>query len=107
MDFIAPITEPGRTRNGRSLDTESGRASVPSVPLTLEELAEIALELPAESRARLAELLVESLDTAEPSDIDRAWAAEAKRRAEELQSGQAEPIPAEEALRRARNSLKR
>lgn len=107
MDLITSILKPGRTRNGRLLDTESGRSIVPSVPLTLEELAEIALELPPESRARLAELLVESLHTAEPTDIDRAWAAEARRRAEELESGAVEPIPAEEALRRARNSLKR
>ena len=107
MDPIAPVPKPARARAVRLLDTESGRAIVPSVPLTLEELAEIALELPAESRARLADLLLESLDAAEPTVIGRAWAAEARRRADELDSGTAESTPAEETLRRARNSLKR
>jgi len=49
---------------------------------TEEQLAEQAMNLPSESRARLADLLVESLDANELGhiDLDRLWVAEAKRR---------------------------
>ncbi|HEY3303494.1 MAG TPA: addiction module protein [Candidatus Binatia bacterium] len=40
------------------------------------------MNLPAESRPRLADLLVESLDGDELGRIDRVWVAEAKRRRE-------------------------
>jgi hypothetical protein len=49
---------------------------------TIEQLAEQAMNLPAESRPRLADLLVESLDGDELGRIDRVWVAEAKRRRE-------------------------
>jgi len=42
---------------------------------TVEELAEQAMNLPSESRARLADLLVESLDANELGHIDRLWVA--------------------------------
>lgn len=95
------------TSNGRFLDTETERAMVPAMPLTPDELAEQALSLPTESRARLADLLVASLDAAELSTIDRAWAAESRRRRDEVRSGAVQPIPAEEAFRKVRDSLKR
>lgn len=45
---------------------------------TVEQLAEQAMNLPVESRARLADLLVESLDTDELGRIERLWVTEAK-----------------------------
>jgi hypothetical protein len=54
---------------------------------TIEELAEQAMTLPIESRARLADLLVESLDTDELGRIEQLWIAEAKRRRDEVRSG--------------------
>lgn len=47
---------------------------------TVEELMEQAMTLPGESRARLADLLVESLDADELGRIDKLWFAEANRR---------------------------
>lgn len=38
---------------------------------TIEELAEQAMSLPTEARARLADLLVESLDADELGPVDR------------------------------------
>lgn len=93
--------------NGQSLDTRGERVMVPVMPLTPEQLAEQAMDLPTESRARLADLLVESLDAAELGRIDRAWAAEARRRLNELRSGAVKPIPADEVFRKVRDSLKR
>lgn len=73
---------------------------------TVEKLVEEAMTLPSESRARLADLLVESLDADELGRIDRLWTAEAKRRRDEVRSAQVEPIAGEEALRKVRDSLR-
>ena len=74
---------------------------------SVEQLAEQAMALPGESRARLADLLVESLDAGALTDIDRLWLSEAKRRRDEVRSGKVETIPGDEALRRVRDALRR
>jgi len=74
---------------------------------TLEQLAEQAMNLPSESRARLADLLVESLDSDQLGHIDRLWVEEAKRRRDEVRSGRVETIPGEEALRKVRDVVRR
>ena len=73
---------------------------------TVQQLAEEAMTLPTESRAHLADLLVESLDAEKLGRIDQAWAAEAKRRRDEVRAGQVNTIPGEEALRKVRNAIK-
>jgi len=77
------------------------------VARTIDELAEQAMNLPTESRARLADLLVESLDADELGHIDRLWVAEAKRRRDEARSGRVETIPGEEALQKVRDVVRR
>jgi hypothetical protein len=72
-----------------------------------EQLAEQAMNLPGESRARLADLLVESLDADSLTEIDRLWLSEAKRRRDEVRAGNVKTIPGEEALRSIRDSLRR
>ena len=74
---------------------------------TVEQLAEQAMNLPGESRARLADLLVESLDAEALTDIDRLWLSEAKRRRDEVRAGKVKTIPGDEALRSVRDSLRR
>jgi len=74
---------------------------------TLEKLVEQAMTLPSESRALLADLLVESLDAEELGRIGRLWAAEAIRRRDEVRTGVVETVPGEEALRKVRDSLGR
>jgi len=74
---------------------------------TVEQLAEQAMNLPAESRAKLADLLVESLDTDELGRIEHMWLTEAKRRRDEVRSGEVKTIPGPEALRKVRDMLKR
>ena len=73
--------------------------------MTIEQLAAEALALPSEERALLADRLVESLDTAEASRLDRLWASEAKRRRDEVRQGLVQTIPGDEALARVRRSL--
>ena len=72
---------------------------------TVEQLASQAMTLPGEMRARLAELLVESLDADDFGAIEKAWIREAKRRRDEVRTGKVEPISGDEALRDVRNSI--
>lgn len=75
---------------------------------TADTLEAQLLRLPAPDRARLAELLLDSLDPpgAEsdgeiPADeADRLWAAEATRRLDELRSGVVSAVPVAEVLAR-------
>jgi putative addiction module component (TIGR02574 family) len=73
----------------------------------VDRLAEQAMKLPGESRARLADLLVESLDAEELGRIDRLWVAEAKRRRDEVRSGHVKTVPGDEARRRVRSAIRR
>jgi putative addiction module component (TIGR02574 family) len=77
------------------------------MPLTIEQLAEEAMQLPVASRARLADELVESLDFAEPDEIQRLWAAEAVRRRDEIRSGQVKPVPGEQVVAEVRRIVGR
>jgi putative addiction module component (TIGR02574 family) len=74
---------------------------------SVERLAEQAMKLPGESRARLADLLVESLDAEELGRIDRLWVAEAKRRRDEVRAGHVKTIPGDEARQRVRDAIRR
>jgi hypothetical protein len=77
------------------------------MPLTLDQLAEQALQLPAESRALLADRLVESLDLAQPDELLRLWSSEAIRRRDEIRSGRIKPIEGEQALAEVRRIVGR
>ncbi len=68
-------------------------------PQTVEQEA---LLLPQEDRAKLAQKLLLSLDTLSEEESKQAWLVEADRRARELDSGNVQPISAEEVLRKAR-----
>ena len=74
---------------------------------TVEQLAEQAMNLSGESRARLADLLVESLDADALTAIDQLWLSEAKRRRDEVRAGKVRTIPGDEALRSVRDSVRR
>jgi hypothetical protein len=58
-----------------------------------EALADQLLALPSADRARLAELLLASLEGRDP-DAAAAWDLEVVRRAEELDSGRVFGVPA-------------
>lgn len=75
--------------------------------LTLEQLAEEAMRLPVDSRAQLADKLVESLDLQEPDQLRRLWLTEAIRRRDEIRSGQVRAIPGEQVLAEVRRIVGR
>jgi putative addiction module component (TIGR02574 family) len=59
------------------------------------EILGLALALPEKDRARIAEMLTASL-APEMSHLHPSWGPEARRRAEEVQSGKVKPIAWEE-----------
>lgn len=58
-----------------------------------------ALALPDGERRRIAELLLDSISADGTEDIEAAWVAEAVRRADELERGEAEALDGESVLR--------
>jgi len=75
--------------------------------MTIDEIANEALKLPGEARALLADRLVGSLDAGGVNQFDELWAAEAKRRLDEVRQGLVETIPGDEALARVMRSVGR
>jgi hypothetical protein len=67
--------------------------------MTMNEVEAAALALDAPARARLAEMLLRSLEDVAQEEIDRLWAEEALRRDEELDSGNAMARDAEDVIR--------
>lgn len=72
---------------------------------SIEQLTEELLSLPNESRALLADKLVESLEFDTDSTIQEVWVAEAKRRRAEIRDGSVQPIPGEDALAQVRQLI--
>ena len=68
----------------------------------LERMAKQLLQLPVESRAELAARLIASLEQSSDENVEALWLDQAKRRLEEVESGQVSPKPAEEVFRNAR-----
>ncbi len=67
-----------------------------------DQLLTLALELPPEERAALAERLIQSLDSPVEDGVDAAWSEEIRRRRERLDAGLAQTVPWTEARRRIR-----
>ena len=68
----------------------------------IEDIAEKALKLPANARASLAEILLESLDHEENFLISEEWMNEIQKRCREIDEGKVQLIPAEDALAQIR-----
>ena len=65
--------------------------------MAMKELIDEAISLPVEERAILADTILKSLNPPD-SDMDRQWAAVARRRLAELRSGQVEAQPGDEVF---------
>jgi hypothetical protein len=73
----------------------------------LESLEAQAMKLDSESRARLAERLILSLDMPMAPELQRLWVDEAEKRVDELRRGQVAARPAAAVLRRIRRQVSR
>jgi len=73
--------------------------------MDLHDLESEAVKPPPEERARLAEALLQSLDTLSPEENRLLWIAEARRRNEEFEIGSNAARPADDVFRAARERL--
>ena len=71
-----------------------------------EELTIRVMALPSTSRAKLAELLMQSLDEPDGQQVKSAWLAEIHQRDQEIRAGASVTRPADEVLREARRQLR-
>lgn len=74
---------------------------------TVKQIAHEAMQLSPAQRAELADLLVESLESTPPDEVQKLWIAEADKRLAEVRSGKVATIPGEDVLSEARRLLKR
>lgn len=73
-----------------------------------ERLLDAAMQLTDAERAELAAILADSVgDGASPTEVDTAWIAEAKRRLEDIRSGNATSVPWEDVSRKLRGMVAR
>lgn len=70
--------------------------------LSIENLFEEVLSLPADARLILVERLLASLNLPTQEEIDRLWADEAERRVSEIDQGEVDLIPGEKVFERIR-----
>jgi putative addiction module component (TIGR02574 family) len=70
-----------------------------SANLKTKDLIAEAISLPVEDRAMVVDSILRSLNTPD-SDIDKKWAAVARRRISELRSGEVKAVPGEEVFSR-------
>jgi putative addiction module component (TIGR02574 family) len=72
---------------------------------TIEEIFHDAVALPPDVRAELTERLIASLAEDVSPELSRAQLAEVRRRIAQVESGEAQLIPGDEALARVRGLL--
>jgi len=73
--------------------------------MDLQTLETEALKLNSNARARLAERLLQSLETLPDAENDQLWAEEAQRRHQELEAGTVAGRSVDEVFREARARL--
>ena len=69
------------------------------------ELSQQAQTLRPEDRARLAELLLDSIHQSVDRTVESAWDEELQRRIDEVDRGTARLVPAEEVFAQVRRSI--
>ncbi len=74
--------------------------------MNLKQIENEALHLSEEERAELAQKLLLSLDLPSEDEVAEDWLKEAQRRAEDLDAGVVQPIPAEEVRRKVQALLR-
>jgi putative addiction module component (TIGR02574 family) len=72
--------------------------------MKLTELENEVLKLDPPGRARLAEVLLRSLDALSEKEIEALWLDEAERRERAWDAGEVKGIPAEQVMRELRSA---
>ena len=75
---------------------------------SLEELENLAMQLPLKERSELAHRLIVSIDRAPegtPEEIAKAWDEEISRRVADMEAGRTRWTPADEVMARLRRKV--
>lgn len=72
----------------------------------VEDLSQKSQALDPQDKARLAELLLNSIHHHEDAAVDHAWDVELLRRIDEIERGTAKLVPADEAFAQVRRALR-
>jgi len=64
----------------------------------LKKIAKDALSLSIQERAKLAHILITSLDEDTQQDVTKAWDAELETRIQDIRNGKVKGVPAEEVF---------
>jgi len=73
------------------------------MPTSVYELADEVLDLPAEDRAKILELLISSFEPQSP--IQQTWTSLALRRRDEVKDGKVQMLAGREAVQRVRAQI--
>ena len=74
--------------------------------ITVSEIEKQARELPAEDRARLALVLIQSLEASDEGNIEESWRLEVESRWAAIECGEAQTVPASEVFAESRRTLR-
>jgi putative addiction module component (TIGR02574 family) len=72
--------------------------------ISVDDIIDQALRQPEKERARIAEILISSLEKSVDRDIELAWQEEVARRSKEIDSGTVKCIPWEEVRDKVRRN---
>jgi len=75
--------------------------------MSLHELLNAAIQLPANERGQLVHELLRSFDDSEDTDVDASWVAEIETRAERALQGETRGKPLDELIDTLEAKLKR
>lgn len=75
--------------------------------MSLTSIQEEIVRLSSTERAKLIDILWESLDEASVKEIERKWAAESEERIDAVDRGELETLDGPSALRDLRSSLRK
>jgi putative addiction module component (TIGR02574 family) len=70
-----------------------------------DDILRNALNLAPSERAEIAASLIASLDADTGDEIEAAWAAEIKRRIDQIDQGEVQLVPADEVMRSMRERM--
>jgi len=68
--------------------------------MTVQEITKQVLSLDLADRAKIAEVILQSIDSPSNAENSDLWMAEAQRRKAEIDSGAVKTVPLDEALAR-------
>ena len=74
---------------------------------TLDDVTRQALALPVEERVVLAQCVWDSVGHFASFEVEKAWMDEVDRRWREIEEGKVQCLPADQVMKRARESLGR